>query len=55
MSEKAIREAAEKSGLDYTVVRPGSLTDAKRPKDACLVGISIWHGFPPCVVLCARS
>lgn len=37
MSEKAIREAAEKSGLDYTVVRPGSLTDAKRPKDACLV------------------
>lgn len=37
MSEKAIREAAKKSGLDYTVVRPGSLTDAKRPKDACLV------------------
>ena len=37
MSEKAIREAAERSGLDYTVVRPGSLTDAKRPKDACLV------------------
>lgn len=37
MSEKAIREAAERSGLDYTVVRPGALTDEKRPKDACLV------------------
>ncbi|CAM9403512.1 unnamed protein product [Pylaiella littoralis] len=36
-SEKAIREAAEKSGLDYTVVRPGALTDLKRPKDACLM------------------
>lgn len=23
--------------MDYTVVRPGSLTDSKRPKDACLV------------------
>lgn len=37
MSENAIREAAEKSGLDYTVVRPGALTDTKRPKDACLL------------------
>lgn len=37
MSERAIREAAERSGLDYTVVRPGALTHEKRPKDACLV------------------
>jgi len=43
MSEKAMREAAEKSGLDYTVVRPGSLTDAKRPKDACLVRRDCLH------------
>ena len=34
--EKAMREAAE-NGLAYTVVRPGSLTDKARPKDASLV------------------
>ena len=34
--EKAMREAAE-NGLAYTVVRPGSLTDKPRPKDASLV------------------
>ncbi|CAM9718402.1 unnamed protein product, partial [Hapterophycus canaliculatus] len=52
MSEKAIREAAEKSGLDYTVVRPGGLTDEKRPKDACLMlesdgkPTSMWKAMP---------
>lgn len=34
--EKEMRAAAER-GLAYTVVRPGSLTDKPRPKDACLV------------------
>lgn len=52
MSEKAIREAAEKSGLDYTVVRPGGLTDAKRPKDACLVRGNPSHAQFVCVCMC---
>lgn len=51
MSEKAIREAAEKSGLDYTVVRPGSLTDAKRPKDACLVSSFFTNPAPRVALL----
>ncbi|CBJ27926.1 conserved unknown protein [Ectocarpus siliculosus] len=52
MSERAIREAAERSGLDYTVVRPGALTHEKRPKDACLMlecdgkPTSMWKSQP---------
>ncbi|CAM9608718.1 unnamed protein product [Ascophyllum nodosum] len=34
--EKEMRAAAER-GLAYTVIRPGSLTDKPRPKDACLM------------------
>ncbi|CAM9368093.1 unnamed protein product [Ectocarpus fasciculatus] len=51
-SEQAIREAAERSGLDYTVVRPGALTHDKRPKDACLMlecdgkPTSMWKSQP---------
>lgn len=35
-AEKVLREAADK-GLDYTVVRPGALTDIPRPKEVSLV------------------
>lgn len=37
-----MREAAE-NGLAYTVVRPGSLTDKPRPKDASLVSRKGFH------------